>query len=170
MQVRDSALIQKNKPTIRGSDPGWLHTPSAIVHLKNALEFNNVKILINSLNKWSSVVILLWSYTIKVLLCSLVYRPVDAPSEGTTPVPESLWRRYSEFELLRNYLLVTYPFLVVPPLPEKRVSEVSCLNACRQFWLIRADCVYCCCRLNLCGTNCLQTTWIRTLLNGEEWG
>ena len=36
--------------------------------------------------------------------------------------PDALWRRYSEFELLRNYLLVTYPFIVVPPLPEKRVS------------------------------------------------
>ncbi|KAI2660805.1 Sorting nexin-4 [Labeo rohita] len=51
-------------------------------------------------------------------------RPVDAPSEGTNPVPDSLWRRYSEFELLRNYLLVTYPFLVVPPLPEKRAEFV----------------------------------------------
>ena len=31
---------------------------------------------------------------------------------------DSLWRRYSEFELLRNYLLVNYPH-VVPSLPEK---------------------------------------------------
>uniref|UniRef100_A0A8C2KTY3 Sorting nexin 4 n=1 Tax=Cyprinus carpio TaxID=7962 RepID=A0A8C2KTY3_CYPCA len=51
-------------------------------------------------------------------------RPVDAASEGTNPVPDSLWRRYSEFELLRNYLLVTYPFSVVPPLPEKRAEFV----------------------------------------------
>ncbi|KAK3543260.1 hypothetical protein QTP70_014080 [Hemibagrus guttatus] len=51
-------------------------------------------------------------------------RPVDAASEGTNPVLESLWRRYSEFELLRNYLLVTYPFIVVPPLPEKRAEFV----------------------------------------------
>ncbi|XP_067266492.1 sorting nexin-4 isoform X1 [Chanodichthys erythropterus] len=51
-------------------------------------------------------------------------RPVDAASEGTNPVPDSLWRRYSEFELLRNYLLVTYPFVVVPPLPEKRAEFV----------------------------------------------
>ncbi|XP_056321660.1 sorting nexin-4 isoform X1 [Danio aesculapii] len=51
-------------------------------------------------------------------------RPVDAASEGTSPVPDSLWRRYSEFELLRNYLLVTYPFVVVPPLPEKRAEFV----------------------------------------------
>lgn len=48
-------------------------------------------------------------------------RPVDALTEGITP--DSLWRRYSEFELLRNYLLVTYPFVVVAPLPEKRVRE-----------------------------------------------
>ncbi|XP_044761100.1 sorting nexin-4-like isoform X1 [Coccinella septempunctata] len=33
----------------------------------------------------------------------------------------SVWRRYTEFEQLRKYLVVTYPFIVVPPLPEKRV-------------------------------------------------
>uniref|UniRef100_G3Q6V0 PX domain-containing protein n=1 Tax=Gasterosteus aculeatus aculeatus TaxID=481459 RepID=G3Q6V0_GASAC len=48
-------------------------------------------------------------------------RPMDAVAEGRNPAPDSLWRRYSEFELLRNYLLVTYPYIVVPPLPEKRV-------------------------------------------------
>ena len=37
--------------------------------------------------------------------------------DGTT----SLWRRYSEFELLRNYLEIMYPAIVVPPLPEKKV-------------------------------------------------
>ncbi|TRZ03762.1 hypothetical protein DNTS_009749 [Danionella cerebrum] len=51
-------------------------------------------------------------------------RPVDAVQEATSPVPDSLWRRYSEFELLRNYLLVTYPYVVVPPLPEKRAEFV----------------------------------------------
>ncbi|TSK92903.1 Sorting nexin-4 [Bagarius yarrelli] len=51
-------------------------------------------------------------------------RSVDAVTEGTNPAPESLWRRYSEFELLRNYLLVTYSYVVVPPLPEKRAEFV----------------------------------------------
>ncbi|XP_031415735.1 sorting nexin-4 [Clupea harengus] len=51
-------------------------------------------------------------------------RPADAASEGTNPAPDSLWRRYSEFEILRNFLLVTYPHLVVPPLPEKRAEFV----------------------------------------------
>lgn len=46
-----------------------------------------------------------------------------AIAEGHNPAPDSLWRRYSEFELLRHYLLVTYPFIIVPPLPEKRVSS-----------------------------------------------
>ncbi|KAF5294307.1 hypothetical protein FQA39_LY13451 [Lamprigera yunnana] len=32
-----------------------------------------------------------------------------------------VWRRYTEFEQLYNYLKVTYPFIVTPPLPEKRV-------------------------------------------------
>ncbi|KAL1022274.1 hypothetical protein UPYG_G00024520 [Umbra pygmaea] len=51
-------------------------------------------------------------------------RPIDAMKEGHNPAPDSLWRRYSEFELLRNYLLVTYPYIVVPPLPEKRAEFV----------------------------------------------
>ncbi|CAD6208824.1 GSCOCG00003631001-RA-CDS [Cotesia congregata] len=33
----------------------------------------------------------------------------------------SLWRRYTEFEMLRAYLEMTYPYIVVPSLPEKRV-------------------------------------------------
>ncbi|PIK56849.1 hypothetical protein BSL78_06252, partial [Apostichopus japonicus] len=36
--------------------------------------------------------------------------------------PSSLWRRYSEFEMLRNYLVVTFPYVIVPPLPEKRMT------------------------------------------------
>lgn len=48
-------------------------------------------------------------------------RPMDAVAEGRNLAPDSLWRRYSEFELLRNYLIVTYPYIVAPPLPEKRV-------------------------------------------------
>uniref|UniRef100_A0A8C3AFI2 Sorting nexin 4 n=1 Tax=Cyclopterus lumpus TaxID=8103 RepID=A0A8C3AFI2_CYCLU len=51
-------------------------------------------------------------------------RPMDAVAEGRNQAPDSLWRRYSEFELLRNYLLVTYPYIVVPPLPEKRAEFV----------------------------------------------
>uniref|UniRef100_A0AAQ5Y008 PX domain-containing protein n=1 Tax=Amphiprion ocellaris TaxID=80972 RepID=A0AAQ5Y008_AMPOC len=51
-------------------------------------------------------------------------RPMDAVAEGRNPAPDSLWRRYSEFELLRNYLIVTYPYIVVPPLPEKRAEFV----------------------------------------------
>ncbi|KAI1237327.1 hypothetical protein IHE44_0014592 [Lamprotornis superbus] len=47
-------------------------------------------------------------------------RAVESQSEGQCAPVESLWRRYSEFELLRNYLSVTYPHIVVPPLPEKR--------------------------------------------------
>jgi len=34
----------------------------------------------------------------------------------------ALWRRYSEFELLRNFLLANYPYIVLPPLPEKRIN------------------------------------------------
>ncbi|XP_036302996.1 sorting nexin-4 isoform X2 [Pipistrellus kuhlii] len=44
--------------------------------------------------------------------------------DGPSVLTDSLWRRYSEFELLRNYLLVYYPHIVVPPLPEKRAEFV----------------------------------------------
>lgn len=33
----------------------------------------------------------------------------------------ALWRRYSEFELLHEYLKISYPYVVMPPLPEKRI-------------------------------------------------
>ncbi|EMP38343.1 Sorting nexin-4 [Chelonia mydas] len=51
-------------------------------------------------------------------------RAVESQTEGQCSPPDSLWRRYSEFELLRNYLLVNYPHIVVPPLPEKRAEFV----------------------------------------------
>uniref|UniRef100_A0A3B5A1W8 Sorting nexin-4-like n=1 Tax=Stegastes partitus TaxID=144197 RepID=A0A3B5A1W8_9TELE len=52
-------------------------------------------------------------------------RPAETVPEGGTPAaPDTLWRRYSEFELLRTYLLVTYPYVIVPPLPEKRAEFV----------------------------------------------
>lgn len=53
-------------------------------------------------------------------------RPAESVLEGATPAaPDTLWRRYSEFELLRTYLLVTYPYVIIPPLPEKRVMMFS---------------------------------------------
>lgn len=55
-----------------------------------------------------------------------VCRPAESVVEGATPAtPDTLWRRYSEFELLRTYLLVTYPYIIIPPLPEKRVRKFS---------------------------------------------
>ncbi|XP_036059985.1 sorting nexin-4 [Onychomys torridus] len=45
-------------------------------------------------------------------------------ADGQSVLTDSLWRRYSEFELLRNYLLGYYPHVVVPPLPEKRAEFV----------------------------------------------
>uniref|UniRef100_A0A8C5H4P7 Sorting nexin-4-like n=1 Tax=Gouania willdenowi TaxID=441366 RepID=A0A8C5H4P7_GOUWI len=51
-------------------------------------------------------------------------RLTDSGPDGRNPAPDCLWRRYSEFELLRSYLMVTYPFVVAPPLPEKRAEFV----------------------------------------------
>lgn len=56
------------------------------------------------------------------LYVSLPPRITDPEMPGHGEPPSSLWRRYSEFELLRCYLEVTYPHIVIPPLPEKRVK------------------------------------------------
>uniref|UniRef100_A0AAJ7XBM9 Sorting nexin-4 n=1 Tax=Petromyzon marinus TaxID=7757 RepID=A0AAJ7XBM9_PETMA len=48
-----------------------------------------------------------------------VYLVESRSGEGP---PRSLWRRYSEFELLRHHLLASFPHVVVPPLPEKRAE------------------------------------------------
>lgn len=50
--------------------------------------------------------------------------PIDAESSSDIEEVTSLWRRYSEFELLRNYLVVTYPSVIIPPLPEKRANFI----------------------------------------------
>ncbi|CAD5126135.1 DgyrCDS14304 [Dimorphilus gyrociliatus] len=53
-----------------------------------------------------------------------VYSRVTDPSKpGYYDHPTTVWRRYNEFDLLRNYLEVSYPYIVIPPLPEKRVSH-----------------------------------------------
>lgn len=50
-----------------------------------------------------------------------IHRVIDLDWSGIVNKLSSLWRRYSEFELLRTCLEVTYPYIVLPPLPEKKV-------------------------------------------------
>ncbi|XP_076455897.1 sorting nexin-4-like [Babylonia areolata] len=49
-------------------------------------------------------------------------RVTDPNMRGYGEGATSVWRRYSEFELLRNYLDATFPAVVVPPLPEKKAT------------------------------------------------
>ncbi|XP_041372077.1 sorting nexin-4-like [Gigantopelta aegis] len=49
-------------------------------------------------------------------------RVTDENMKGYGERTTSLWRRYSEFELLRNYLDIMYPAIVIPPLPEKKAT------------------------------------------------
>ncbi|XP_034949892.1 sorting nexin-4-like [Chelonus insularis] len=46
---------------------------------------------------------------------------IDPDFKDALTTISSLWRRYTEFEMLRTYLEITYPFVVLPPLPEKKV-------------------------------------------------
>ncbi|XP_013065022.1 sorting nexin-4-like isoform X2 [Biomphalaria glabrata] len=49
-------------------------------------------------------------------------RVTDEHMQGFGEGATSVWRRYSEFELLRNYLDVTFPAVIVPALPEKKAT------------------------------------------------
>jgi len=66
------------------------------------------------------------SIVCEILLCRV--SDPEMPFYGEPPT--GVWRRYSEFELLRSYLEITYPAIVVPPLPEKRVSVSVICFAC----------------------------------------
>ena len=61
------------------------------------------------------------------LVCIVIDRVTDPEMNGYGEPPTGVWRRYSEFELLRSYLEVMYPAIVVPPVPEKRVSVLFCV-------------------------------------------
>ncbi|KAI8495671.1 intercellular trafficking and secretion [Branchiostoma belcheri] len=60
------------------------------------------------------------TYTVYLVETRITDMKSELLPETFTDETFSLWRRYSEFELLRNYLCVTYPAVVIPPLPEKR--------------------------------------------------
>lgn len=42
--------------------------------------------------------------------------------ERTVAIPpiSLIWRRYSEFEQMQQYFQTEYPYVIVPPLPEKK--------------------------------------------------
>ncbi|XP_043269118.1 sorting nexin-4-like [Venturia canescens] len=46
---------------------------------------------------------------------------IDPDFKDALTTVSSLWRRYTEFEMLRAYLEISYPYIVLPPLPEKKV-------------------------------------------------
>ena len=52
----------------------------------------------------------------------VVYLIESRPFAGTTDQRQCVWRRYKEFEILRYNLATTYPYAVMPPLPEKRTN------------------------------------------------
>jgi len=65
----------------------------------------------------------------------VVYLVESRPVENTIGIEPggALWRRYSEFELLRNYLMAIYPYIVMPPLPEKRINVAKFQLAADKF-------------------------------------
>lgn len=57
-------------------------------------------------------------YTVYLLESRVLNQP---PADHKLEKHTTIWRRYTEFEQLHNYLEITYPYVVLPPLPEKRV-------------------------------------------------
>lgn len=61
------------------------------------------------------------NYYIKNISDFFSSRVTDPDFKNALSRISSLWRRYTEFELLRAYLEISYPYIVLPPLPEKKV-------------------------------------------------
>ena len=62
----------------------------------------------------------------ELFFCSFSLIPAQTSAQKLTSGDDQkkrqeVWRRYSEFEALRNFLVAVYPHIVVPPLPEKAV-------------------------------------------------
>ncbi|XP_065217646.1 sorting nexin-4-like [Planococcus citri] len=53
------------------------------------------------------------------LIESKVRDDAEENDDGFAPI-SLLWRRYSEFEQLQQYLQAEYPYVIIPPLPEKK--------------------------------------------------
>lgn len=52
---------------------------------------------------------------------SLCFRPKENNDiEPAFAAVSLIWRRYSEFEQLQQYLQTEYPYIIIPPLPEKK--------------------------------------------------
>lgn len=51
----------------------------------------------------------------------------------------TIWRRYTEFEQIHDYMQVTYPHVVIPPLPEKRVSKIFITTRSILFTIMQFD-------------------------------
>ena len=83
---------------------------------------NRLKITVGDPEKRTKNTGLKMQETFVVYLIETV--PHASEENSTSEEVTSLWRRYSEFELLRNYLVVTYSSVIIPPLPEKRANFI----------------------------------------------
>lgn len=95
------------------------HTVSAIE--PTAVIFNELKITVGEPEKKTKTT------GLKMLETFVSYLIEATPKDPDAALFEevtSIWRRYSEFESLRNYLCATYPSVIVAPLPEKRANFV----------------------------------------------
>ncbi len=53
---------------------------------------------------------------------TIYHRALDKTWRGALSQNGSVWRRYSEFEILRIQMENKFPEAIIPPLPEKKAS------------------------------------------------
>ena len=60
-----------------------------------------------------------------LIILYINFRVTDPEYKIVQSKISTIWRRYTEFEQIHDYMQVTYPHVVIPPLPEKRVSKTK---------------------------------------------
>ncbi|KAL1491722.1 hypothetical protein ABEB36_012277 [Hypothenemus hampei] len=89
------------------------------------LLINNIEISVSESEKRNNGTLNLREYyTVYLIETKLI----NQTFEGKLSKHSTLWRRYTEFEQLQSYLELTFPYLVLPPLPEKRVIRAGLEN------------------------------------------
>lgn len=126
-------LMQKCKLNTSVLIPVWIHTSSAIVHLKSALSFSHVRILMNSLYKLSFALICFGVTPLK----SLVFFPIKASGGCIWGYKSCPWLSVEALQRVRTSqkLLVSHLSVRGCPAFAWETGKCSFLLACMQMFL-----------------------------------
>ncbi|XP_066138217.1 sorting nexin-4-like [Euwallacea fornicatus] len=113
-------FIQEEAPLLINKDTGNNVATAKVVANEKPEEilFNNIEISVSESEKRNNGTLNLREYYTVYLIETRLINPAF---EKKIEKHSTVWRRYTEFEQLHSYLEITYPYIVLPPLPEKRV-------------------------------------------------